>query len=114
MSNSLDDYSGSTNPLLDNQAWYDALAKKYPTLALALLGNEHTRKDGPVRPPFTLMYRAKGGSLQAMLSNPESHRTWFSPKLDPEDLLGAVERALTDRSGEWIEKPRNGSGRGKF
>jgi hypothetical protein len=111
MSNSLDDYSSSANPLLDAESWYDKLAVKYPTLAAALLGNEHTRKDGPVRPPFTLMIRAKGGGLQAMLSNPESAKTWFSQKLAPESLLDDVELGLAGKLGEWIEKPKNGSGR---
>jgi len=111
MSNSLDGFSGSTNPLLDNQGWYDALAKTYPVLASALLGNEHTRNGGPLRPPFTLMLRAKAGKLQAMLSNPESAKTWFSPNLSPESILDDVELALATGAGEWIEKPKNGSGR---
>jgi len=111
MSNSLDDYSSASNPLLDASEWYDRLAKRYPTLAAALLGNEHSRNGGPLRPPFTLMIRAKGGGLQAMLSNPESAKTWFSPKLEPETLLEAVEGSLADKTGDWIEKPKKGSGR---
>jgi hypothetical protein len=111
MSNSLDDYGSSANPLLDAEQWYDRLAKLFPTLAAALLGNEHTRNGGPVRPPFTLMVRAKGGCLQAMLSNPDSSKTWFSAKLAPETLLEDVERSLADKTGEWIDKPKNGAGR---
>jgi len=111
MSNSLDDFTGSSNPLEENQAWFDLLAVHYPCLAAALLGNEHTRNGGPLRPPFTLMIRAKAGSLQAMLSNPDSAKTWFSGKLSPESLLDDVEASLATKTGEWIEKPKNGSGR---
>jgi hypothetical protein len=111
MSNSLDGYEGQSNPLLDAAAWYDSLAVKFPTLAKALLGNEHTRNGGPLRPPFTLMVRAKSGKLQAMLSSPESGKTWFSPPLPPEGLLEAVESSLATGAGEWIEKPKGGYGR---
>ncbi len=111
MSNSLDDYNAPRNPLLDASAWHDVLSKKYPMLADALLGNELTRKDGPVRPPFTLMLREKNGSLSAMLSNQEASRTWFSPKLEPEELLASVETALREKLGEWVQKPKNGSGK---
>lgn len=111
MSNSLDDYSSASNPLLDADQWFDKLAVKFPTLASALLGNEHTRNGGPLRPPFTLMIRAKGGGLQAMLSNPESAKTWFSQKLSPETILEDVELGLAGKLGEWIDKPKNGSGR---
>jgi len=114
MSNSLDAYGASANPLLEAESWYDRLAARYPTLAAALLGNEHTRKDGPLRPPFTLMIRSKGGTLQAMLSNPEASKTWFSEKLAPEDLLGAIEASLAASTGEWIDKKPERSGRSRF
>jgi len=111
MSNSLDSFTGSTNPLIENQDWHDRLRKQYPTLADALLGNEHTRKEGPVRPPFTLMLRAKAGKLQAMLSSQECSKTWFSPGIDPEAVLDAIELALAEGLGEWIQKPNDRSGR---
>jgi hypothetical protein len=111
MSNSLDDYGTPVNPLLEASAWFDVFEKKYPTLASALLGNEHTRNGGPVRPPFTLMVRAKGGSLQAMLSSPDASKTWFSTPLEPEALLEAIEGQLAKKLGDWIVKGKNGYGK---
>jgi hypothetical protein len=110
MSNSLDAYTAPINPLTEAEAWYDALAKNYPTLAEALLGNEHTRNGGPMRPPLTLMISQKGPNLRWMLSNKQSSKTLFGTDCDPLDVLGSVERALKAGQGEWIDKQPNGSG----
>jgi hypothetical protein len=109
MSNSLDDFTGTTNPLEDNQAWFDLVSAHHPILAAALLGNEHTKTSGPTRPPMTLMLRAKSGKLQAMLSNPEASRTWYSAAVDPRAILDSVEGQLANKLGEWVDKPKNGS-----
>lgn len=111
MSNSLDDFTGSSNPLLDNQGWHDLLAVEHPILAAALIGNEHTKTSGPTRPPMTLMVRAKAGRLQAMLSSQEASRTWYSPPVDATSVLESIEAHLAAKAGEWVDKPRNGSGR---
>jgi hypothetical protein len=106
MSSALDGYSGGKGYGEELEAWYDALCVKYPNLAKALLGNEETTKDGPVRPPFTLMINRKGGALRMCLSSPEASKTWFGPSVDPNDVLGSVEMALAHNQGEW--SPKNG------
>ncbi len=107
MSNSLDAYNEGSNPLIDAQIWHDQMRKRWPNLADALLGNEHTRNGGPVRPPFTLMLKAKGQGLQGMLSNQEASKTWFSQVFDATEPLDAIESQLAGKLGEWIPK-RNG------
>ncbi len=109
MSNSLDAYNEGSNPLIDAQVWHDEMSKQWPNLANALLGNEHTRNGGPVRPPFTLMIKAKGTGLQGMLSSPEGSKTWFSPIFEARQPLDAIELALAEKQGEWIPKRQNGS-----
>jgi len=113
MSNSLDAYGESVNPLDDAQIWYDVLSKQWPNIASALLGNEHTRNGGPLRPPFTLMLKAKGTGLQGMLSSQEASKTWFSQVFEAKSPLDAIERQLAEKLGEWIPKQKNQGGRAR-
>lgn len=114
MSNSLDAYSG--NGALGDQleAWYDVVAKDYPLLAQALLGNEHTRKDGPVRPPFSLIVSVKDGKLRFSLSNPEASKTYFGKIDDPGAILASCEACLREGQGEWSLKRESGTSKGRW
>lgn len=111
MSNSLDGYTSSFNPLQEAQAWFDLLSLKYPLLAEALLGNEHTRNGGPLRPPLSLIVSNKDGKLRAILSGPESSKSYFAPIEDASDVLASVEKALRDNTGEWSMKRPPGARR---
>jgi hypothetical protein len=113
MSNSLDAYGESSNPLDDAQVWYDELSKQWPAIAAALLGNEHTRNGGPLRPAFTLMIKAKGTGLQGMLSSQEASKTWFSQVFEAKQPLDAIELQLQEKLGEWIPKSKDRGGRGR-
>lgn len=104
MSNSLDGYHGSANPLEDD-AWYEAIAEKYPMLADALLGNGKLGKNtGPVRPPLSLIFSCKEGKLRFSLSSPDASRTYFGSLDDPREPLEAAERCLAGGRGEWVTK----------
>jgi hypothetical protein len=114
MSNVLDAYNEGSNPLIDAQVWHDALRKKYPALADALLGNELTRNGGPVRPALSFILSAKDGKLRFVLSGPESAKSYFGPIDDPSEPLAAAERALQGNHGEWSMKRNGQSGQHRF
>jgi len=114
MSNFLDSYSGDGALGETLQAWHDAVRAKYPLLADAMLGNELTKKDGPLRPPFSLIIGTKDGRLRFSLSNPEASKTYFGKIDDPSDILGSCEACLREQSGEWSLKKNNDSGKGRW
>lgn len=114
MSNFLDGYS-STNRMGDElQAWYDVVSKNYPLLASALLGNELTRKDEPLRPPFSLIISTKDGKLRFSLSSQEASKTYFGKIDDPAAILESCEACLRDQAGEWSLKRENGHSKGRW
>lgn len=114
MSNSLDAYNDQAALGHQLQAWYDIVAKDYPNLAQALLGNELTRKDGPVRPPFSLIIGVRDGRLRFSLSNQEASKTYFGKIDDPGAILESVEGCLRDGGGEWSLKRENGHSKGRW
>lgn len=104
MSNPLDSYHAPANPLQSDKDWYEALAIKYPLLADALMGSAPIGKNGPVRPPLSVIFSVRDGRLRMSLSSPDSSRTYFASIDDPGEPLVAAERALQAGSGEWVTK----------
>jgi len=107
MSNSLDAYHASPNPAEDNRDWFEALAKKWPFVADALMGSLPTGSKGPVRPPLSLIFSVKEGKLRFSLSSPDASRTYFGSLDDPGEPLDAAERCLAGARGEWVTKQNN-------
>jgi len=114
MSNFLDAYNGNGALGEALQQWHDAVRAKYPLLADALLGNELTRKDGPVRPPLSLIISTKDGRLRFSLSNPEASKTYFGKIDDPSDILGSCEACLANQSGEWSMKRESSTSKARW
>lgn len=111
MANPFDAYHSSPNPVEENQQWLGKMVAKYPLLAEALLGNEHQRGSGPVRPPLSFILSVKDGRLRFVLSSQASHRTYYGPIDDASEPLEAAERALLTSAGEWSTRRENGARR---
>lgn len=111
MTNFLDSFERPYNPAEDEAKWAGVLGDKYPNLTLALMGDSPDRKNGPIRPPMSLIISKKNGKLRFLLSSPDSARTYFGPDIDANDCLGSIESSLERGLGEWITKPNSGSGK---
>jgi len=95
------------------ERWYDPLCKKYPCLAKALAGNEHTRGNEALRPAFQIGFSTKGETLRFTLYSNESSRTYFGVIDDPSEPWEAAERCLRESKGEWSEKPKDWASNGR-
>ncbi len=111
MSNFLDGYHRASNPLTENDAWADAMQKRYPLLVDAMVGSEGSSASGPTRPPLSFILSAKDGRLRFSLSSPQSSRSYSGPINDPTDPLMSAETCLEAGSGEWWTKQENQSRR---
>lgn len=104
MSNFLDGYHKSGNPLTENDAWANAMQKKYPLLVDAMVGSEGSSASGPTRPPLSFILTAKDGALRFSLSSQQSSRSYSGPINDPSDPLMSAETCLQAGSGGWWTK----------
>lgn len=111
MSNFSDGYSKNGSSMVDDSDWANKMAKKYPNLVTALLGQEGKGGEKLDRPSLSLILGVKEGRLRGSLSSPEASRTYFFPIDDPSEPLEAAERALEGNLGEWVTK-RVDKGRG--
>ncbi len=111
MSNFLDGYHRSFNPVKENDSWANAMQVKYPLLVDAMVGSEGSGASGPTRPPLSFILSAKDGHLRFSLSSKESSRSYSGPINDPTDPLMSAETCLQAGSGQWWTKHEGGTRR---
>lgn len=78
-----------------------AFGQAYPALYQLLAAS--TDGDRP-RLPASLSFFAEQGRLKACIFDRSTSMVWFCTLNGSSDVLGAVEQALQDGSGEWRAK----------
>ena len=104
MSKFIDGYSQKVNPAEVNLDWEGPLAVSYPNVAQALSGTPGWRPGTPGHPPMTIMLFARDGKLKFSCGNKDHGRTFFGHVAEPGTPMEAIEKALNDGEGEWVEK----------
>jgi len=109
MSNFADGFAPSFNPAELDDGWYPKLKALFPSIALALIGEEDWERDRSKRPPYSVIIANRDGKLKFTLSNPTAARTYHAPIVDAVRLLESIEGALANNQGDWVSKRQNGT-----